>query len=107
MIRPEQLPMHNVKRIHFVGVGGAGMSGIAEVFHNLGYEISGSDLARNQMTDQLVAMGVRVEIGHRAENVADADVVVYSSAVAGDNPELVTARANRVPVVPARRCWPS
>lgn len=100
MIRPDQLPMHNVKRIHFVGIGGAGMSGIAQVFHNLGYEISGSDLARNQMTDQLSEMGVRVVIGHRAVNVVDSDVVVYSSAVANDNPELVTARANRVPVVP-------
>ncbi|MGD9600732.1 MAG: UDP-N-acetylmuramate--L-alanine ligase [Gammaproteobacteria bacterium] len=100
MIRPDQLPMHNVKRIHFVGIGGAGMSGIAQVFHNLGYEISGSDLARNQMTDQLSEMGVRVVIGHRAVNVVDSDVVVYSSAVANDNPELVAARANRVPVVP-------
>lgn len=100
MIRPDQLPMHNVKRIHFVGIGGAGMSGIAEVFHNLGYQVSGSDLARNQMTDHLSAMGVRVDIGHRAEHVAQADVVVYSSAVAPDNPEIKAARGHRVPVVP-------
>jgi len=92
--------MHNVKRIHFVGIGGAGMSGIAEVFHNLGYQISGSDLVRNQMTEHLMTMGVRIEIGHRAENVADADVVVYSSAVASENPEMKAARAQRVPVVP-------
>ena len=92
--------MHNVRRIHFVGIGGAGMSGLAEVFHNLGYSISGSDLSRNQMSDQLSEMGVRVEIGHRAENVADADVVVYSSAVSADNPELQSARAQRIPIVP-------
>ncbi len=100
MIKLDQLPMHNVRRIHFVGIGGAGMSGIAEVFHNLGYEISGSDLARNQMTDQLMEMGVRIEIGHRAAHVTGANVVVYSSAVASDNPELETARAQRIPIVP-------
>ncbi|MEN9727454.1 MAG: UDP-N-acetylmuramate--L-alanine ligase, partial [Pseudomonadota bacterium] len=99
-MRPDQLPMHNVRRIHFVGVGGSGMSGLAEVFHNLGYCISGSDLARNQMTSHLQALGVRVDIGHRQENVSDADVVVFSSAVAPDNPELQAARARRVPIVP-------
>jgi UDP-N-acetylmuramate--alanine ligase len=99
-MRPDQLPMHNVRRIHFVGVGGSGMSGLAEVFHNLGYNISGSDLAQNQMTRHLQALGVRVDIGHREQNVSDADVVVYSSAVTPDNPELQAARARRVPIVP-------
>ena len=100
MLRVEQLPMHNVRRIHFVGIGGAGMSGIAEVFHNLGYEVSGSDLSNNQMTAHLHQMGVRIDPGHRAEHVADADVVVYSSAIAQDNPELAAARARRIPSVP-------
>ncbi len=99
-MRPDQLPMHNVRRIHFVGVGGSGMSGLAEVFHNLGYCISGSDLAQNQMTAHLQTLGVRVDIGHRQENVSDADVVVFSSAVTPDNPELQAARARRVPIVP-------
>jgi len=99
-VRPDQLPMHNVRRIHFVGVGGSGMSGLAEVFHNLGYTISGSDLAQNQMTRHLQALGVRVDIGHQEQNVSDADVVVYSSAVTPDNPELQAARARRVPIVP-------
>ena len=99
-MRPDQLPMHNVRRIHFVGIGGAGMSGLAEVFHNLGYAVSGSDLARNQMTEHLSTMGVRIQIGHRAENAADADVVVYSSAVPTDNPEIQIARAHRIPIVP-------
>jgi UDP-N-acetylmuramate--alanine ligase len=100
MLKSDVLPMHRVRRIHFVGVGGAGMSGIAEVFSNLGYNVSGSDQGVNRMTEQLTRHGVRVSIGHRAENVADADVVVYSSAIPHDNVELATARARRVPIVP-------
>jgi UDP-N-acetylmuramate--alanine ligase len=100
MLKPDVLPMHNVRRIHFVGIGGAGMSGIAEVFSNLGYSVSGSDQAANRMTEQLARLGVRICVGHRAENVADADVVVYSSAIAADNVELATARGRRVPIVP-------
>ena len=100
MHKPETLPMHNVRRIHFVGVGGAGMSGLAEVFHNLGYAISGSDQASNRMTEQLARLGVAISVGHAAEHAAQADVVVYSSAIPADNPELLAARARRVPIVP-------
>ncbi len=100
MPRRIELPMHKVERIHFIGVGGAGMSGLAEVFHNLGYRISGSDLAPNQMTEYLSQLGIRIDIGHEARHVADAHVVVYSSAVAADNPEVLAARSRRVPVVP-------
>jgi UDP-N-acetylmuramate--alanine ligase len=88
------------RRIHFVGIGGIGMSGIAELLANLGYAVSGSDQKRSEATDRLAGLGVTVSLGHRAENVGDADVVVYSSAVRADNPELVDARARRVPVIP-------
>jgi UDP-N-acetylmuramate--alanine ligase len=88
------------RRVHFVGVGGVGMSGIAEVLCTLGYTVSGSDLAEGAATTRLREQGVRVDIGHRAENVREADVVVVSSAVRADNPELVEARAERIPIVP-------
>ena len=91
---------HKVKRIHFVGIGGAGMSGIAEVLLNLGYEVSGSDLASSAATQRLESMGARVGLGHAAANVQGADVVVTSTAVPQDNPEVEAARAQRVPVVP-------
>ena len=91
---------HKVKRIHFVGIGGSGMSGIAEVLVNLGYEVSGSDLAANAATERLSALGVKVALGHAAENIAQADVVVVSTAVRSDNPEVMAARARRIPVVP-------
>ncbi len=94
------LPMRRIERIHFVGIGGAGMGGIAEVLANLGYRVSGSDLVANAMTRRLEGLGVRVWIGHAAEHVREADVVVVSSAVSGDNPELVEARRRRLPVVP-------
>lgn len=100
MLRRNELPMHKVEHIHFVGIGGAGMSGLAEVFHNLGYRVSGSDLAPNAMTDYLHDLGIRVDTGHQAQHVADAHVVVYSSAVTDDNPELRAARNMRIPVVP-------
>ena len=100
MFKADDLPMHNVRRIHFVGIGGAGMSGIAEVLSNLGYAVTGSDQAPNRMTEQLARLGVRVSFGHRAENVQDADVLVYSSAIPTDNIEIATARARRVPIVP-------
>ena len=90
---------HKVRRIHFVGIGGAGMSGIAEVLLNLGYEVSGSDLAANAATLRLQEKGSRIALGHRAENVAGADAVVVSTAVRADNPEIVAARAKRIPVV--------
>jgi UDP-N-acetylmuramate--alanine ligase len=91
---------HKVKRIHFVGIGGAGMSGIAEVLVNLGFTVSGSDLGENAATRRLRALGARVVAGHAAENVANADAVVISTAVRNDNPEVVAARARHVPVVP-------
>jgi len=91
---------HKVRRIHFIGIGGAGMSGIAEVLVNLGYEVSGSDLIANAATDRLVALGARVMIGHDRAHIERADVVVVSSAVRSDNPEVMGARANRIPIVP-------
>ncbi len=91
---------HKVRRIHFVGIGGSGMSGIAEVLATLGYEVSGSDLSRNASTDRLAERGVRIAIGHDASNVLGADAVVVSTAVGSDNPEVQAARAARTPVVP-------
>ncbi len=91
---------HKVRRIHFVGIGGAGMSGIAEVLVNLGYQVSGSDLAANAATKRLGQLGATIRISHAAENVSDADAVVVSTAVKNDNPEVLAARARRVPVVP-------
>ncbi len=91
---------HKVKHIHFVGVGGSGMSGIAEVLVHLGYTVSGSDLAASATTRRLESEGVKVMIGHAAENAAGADAVVVSTAVRGDNPEVVAARERKIPVVP-------
>lgn len=91
--------MRRIKCIHFVGVGGAGMCGIAEVLLNQGYVISGSDLQQSEVTDRLTQLGARVRIGHDAKNVRDADVIVTSSAVSEDNPEVVAAHAARIPVV--------
>ena len=90
---------HIVKHIHFVGIGGAGMSGIAEVLVNLGYQVSGSDLSRNAVTDRLEALGARIAIGHDAANIEGANAVVVSTAVRSDNPELLAARHQRVPIV--------
>jgi UDP-N-acetylmuramate--alanine ligase len=91
---------HKVRQVHFVGIGGAGMSGIAEVLLNLGYSVSGSDLSEGSATRRLAGLGAQVRIGHDAAHVAAADVVVISSAVKPDNPEVVAARARHVPVVP-------
>ena len=91
---------HKVNHIHFVGIGGAGMSGIAEVLLNLGFEISGSDLGENAATRRLAGLGAVVRQGHAAGHIGQADVVVVSTAVASDNPEVVAARQLRVPVVP-------
>ena len=91
---------HKVKNIHFVGIGGSGMSGIAEVLCNLGYTVSGSDLADNATTRRLAALGIRVFTGHAAENVCDADAVVVSTAVKADNPEVQAARLRKLPLVP-------
>jgi UDP-N-acetylmuramate--alanine ligase len=87
-------------KIHFVGVGGIGMSGIAEVLLNLGYAVSGSDLKESETTRRLATLGGQMEKGHAAENVRDVDVVVISSAVRRDNPEVVEARRKKIPVIP-------
>lgn len=91
---------HRIKKVHFVGVGGAGMSGIAEVMSNLGYRVSGSDLADGESCRALRRKGVRIHTGHAAAHVDGADAVVFSSAVSADNPELAAARRHGVPVVP-------
>lgn len=92
--------MRRIRRIHFVGIGGSGMSGIAEVLFNQGYEVSGSDLQRSLVTERLSSMGVKVTIGHHGKNVAKADVLVISSAVNDSNPEVQQAHKNRIPIVP-------
>jgi UDP-N-acetylmuramate--alanine ligase len=91
---------HAVKHIHFVGVGGAGMSGIAEILHNLGYVVSGSDQSDSATSRRLAGLGLKVFIGHDAAHIAGAQAVVTSTAVKGDNPEVIAARARRIPVVP-------
>src|SRR6185295_13738816 len=90
---------HKVKRVHFVGIGGSGMSGIAEVLLNLGFQISGSDLSENAATERLRNLGARISRGHDASQVHGA-VVVVSTAVKPDNPEVGAARASHIPVVP-------
>ncbi|MEO6565244.1 MAG: UDP-N-acetylmuramate--L-alanine ligase [Casimicrobiaceae bacterium] len=91
---------HKVKRLHFVGIGGAGMSGIAEVLATQGFTVSGSDLAESAATRRLASLGVHIAIGHAAANIAHADAVVVSTAVAADNPEVLAARERGIPVVP-------
>ncbi len=91
---------HKVKHVHFVGIGGSGMSGIAEVMLNLGFQISGSDLNDNATVTRLKSLGANVQIGHACANVVGADAVVISTAVKADNPEVAAARAKRIPVVP-------
>jgi UDP-N-acetylmuramate--alanine ligase len=91
---------HKVKNIHFVGIGGSGMSGIAEVLLNLGYTVSGSDLGSNAATQRLAELGAQVTLGHAAENIGSADAIVTSTAVRDDNPEVIAARARRIPIVP-------
>lgn len=91
---------HAVRHIHFVGIGGTGMSGIAEVLMNLDYIVSGSDLADNLVTQRLARLGAIIQRTHRAENIAGADAVVVSTAVAADNPEVLAAREHKIPVVP-------
>ena len=91
---------HKLRRIHFVGIGGSGMSGIAEVLVNLGFEVSGSDLADNAATRRLTSLGAKIVLKHDKGNIEGADAVVVSTAVKGDNPEVSAARARRIPVVP-------
>jgi UDP-N-acetylmuramate--alanine ligase len=91
---------HAIRNIHFVGIGGAGMSGIAEVLQNLGYKISGSDLSDGTVLQRLKALGIHTAVGHAAANIADADCIVTSTAVKEDNPEVIAAREKRIPIVP-------
>ncbi|MEM7053573.1 MAG: UDP-N-acetylmuramate--L-alanine ligase [Pseudomonadota bacterium] len=99
-LRPAPSLMHRVRRIHLVGIGGAGMSGIAEVLANLDFDVSGSDQQASAKVEQLRAQGIDVTIGHHAENISEADVVVSSSAIPADNVELIEAGQRRIPVVP-------
>ncbi|MFA6121350.1 MAG: UDP-N-acetylmuramate--L-alanine ligase [Sideroxydans sp.] len=91
---------HKIKHIHFVGIGGSGMNGIAEVLLNLGFQVSGSDLAESGVTQRLKTLGATIHYGHDTENLQDADAVVTSTAVKADNPEVVAARERRIPIVP-------
>ncbi|MBV6418140.1 MAG: UDP-N-acetylmuramate--L-alanine ligase [Steroidobacteraceae bacterium] len=100
MSNPMRERMRRIHAIHFVGIGGSGMGGIAEVLLNLGYHVQGSDLRESPVTQRLAQLGARITIGHRAENADNADVVVVSSAVSRDNPEVAHALERRVPVVP-------
>jgi len=91
---------HKIKNIHFVGIGGSGMNGIAEVLLNLGFQVSGSDLAESSVTQRLKTLGATIHYGHDTNNLQDADAVVTSTAVKADNPEVVAARERRIPIVP-------
>ena len=86
--------------IHFVGIGGVGMSGIAEVLLNLGYKVRGSDIKASETTRRLESLGINITIGHRAENISGSQVVVISSAVRSDNPEVMSAKEESIPVIP-------
>lgn len=99
MSEMQSYAMGRVKHIHFVGIGGAGMGGIAEVLKNIGYQVSGSDIKENAITQRLASLGIEISIGHSAENIADTDVVVVTSAIDDSNEELLAARKNRVPIV--------
>ena len=96
----EQIPeMRRIKRIHFIGIGGAGMGGIAEVLLNEGYDISGSDITHNRVSDRLVALGAEVSIGHHESNISGAHVIVVSTAISDANPEIIAAKEQRIPIV--------
>ena len=92
--------MYQFKKIHFVGIGGIGMSGIAEVLKNMGYKITGSDIKESETVKRLKKLGIKVFIGHSKENIDETDVVVFSSAVKPDNPEIVKAKSLGIPVIP-------
>ena len=91
---------HAIRNIHFIGIGGAGMSGIAEVLHNLGYSVSGSDLIESSTLKRLEKLNIKTYVGHSVDNLMNADVVVISSAVKNDNPEVIAAREKKIPIVP-------
>src|SRR6185503_151142 len=88
-----------VRHVHFVGIGGVGMSGLAEILRTLEFEVSGSDLRESDTTRRLTELGVRIDVGHGADNISGVDVVVYSSAIQPDNPEISEARALGIPVI--------
>ena len=92
--------IRNNRNIHFVGIGGSGMSGIAEVLINLGHNVSGSDLKKTEVTEHLKAIGAKIFIGHDEKNIKNAEVVVASTAVSRSNPEVAAALKNKVPVIP-------
>ena len=96
---------HKVKQLHFIGIGGSGMSGIAEVLLNLGYQVSGSDLSEGVSVKRLRTLGAKIIIGHAANNITGADVVVVSSAVKADNPEVIAAKSARIPIVARYPKW--
>ena len=99
---------HKVKHLHFVGIGGSGMNGIAEVLLNLGYQVSGSDLADNAVTQRLKGLGAMVYQGHAEKHLLAADAVVVSTAVSNDNPEVLAARARaKFRSCRAPSCWPN
>ncbi|MBN2344986.1 MAG: UDP-N-acetylmuramate--L-alanine ligase [Candidatus Aminicenantes bacterium] len=89
-----------IRKVHFTGIGGAGMSGIAEVLHNMGFQVSGSDIAENEPVRRLRALGMRIAIGHARDNMGDAEALVYSSAITEDNVEVLEALRNKLPVIP-------
>ena len=89
-----------IQRIHFVGIGGSGMSGIAEILISLGYKVSGSDLKESEVTQRLKSLGAAIFIGHQAKNMEGAHVIVTSTAVESDNPEVVAAKEHGTPVIP-------
>ena len=99
VVTPDVPEMRRIKRIHFIGIGGAGMCGIAEVLLNQGYKISGSDMSSSKITMRLSELGAQIYLGHSAKNVEGVDVVVVSSAIDPENPEVSTARLSRIPIV--------
>ncbi len=100
MKQPNDLARRRIKQVHFVGIGGSGMGGIAEVLANIGYKVTGSDLAQNAMTERLASLGAKIYIGHASSNIEGANVVVVSSAVNHENPEVMAAKEKNIPVVP-------
>ncbi|HBZ01506.1 MAG TPA: UDP-N-acetylmuramate--L-alanine ligase, partial [candidate division Zixibacteria bacterium] len=88
-----------IKSLHLVGIGGTGMCGIAEVLYNTGYKVSGSDLKQTETTEHLESLGIEIKYGHEGANVHGSDVIVISSAVGDDNPEVIAARAEKIPVI--------
>ena len=93
------IPSNRIHRLHFIGIGGAGMSGISEVLHQNGFVVTGSDMADSSVVQYLRELGIQIHVGHAAANVDNADLVVYSSAVQKDNPEMVEAQRRKIPII--------